>query len=212
MTVDVGIWCEQSLANNLSNYTGALNKVQGQIENALSDANMSYDVSTYTPTCSVPYPNKTKSHNNNVAFDDFIDSNYSYHDDSNILCQDMGGGVTFTSAMDPNSTPGNMTRAGTPNLDSSKPVKNSGSVTGASHYQSIYTVLHELSHALDAPTGSNAIGRYYKLNGDYHRTPAHTKYATYNDCNSLLYNWANNGWDIGVLTYFSCTQNYLTDQ
>ncbi|WP_049969829.1 hypothetical protein [Haladaptatus cibarius] len=211
MTVKIKIWCEYSYTEATSDWQDSMVAVRNHIEQALDDASMSHDVSIITSEIpDMPKPINLYDSENSDAWDKWLNDNNAYVEDSNILLMFDKGGVTFGSGRNPNTTTdGCMTLLGAEDLLGIQGTQTEGK---SEHYHDIYNGLHELSHALDAPTGSSCIGQYWEdNNNEYHRTPAQTKYGSTTVC-GLWHNGSYQGntwWD---LTYYGCAQGYLTDQ
>lgn len=213
MTVDIKIWGEDSWAYYTSNWQDALRNVRDQIEQALDDAGMSHDVTVQTGVNpDAPNPFDFYNSNNFEFWDQWLSDNNAYAEDSSVLVMEDKGEATFSSGLNGGSTTdGCMMLVGGQDLDASESVQYSGSASNE-HYHDIYNELHELSHALDAPTGDKPIGRYYRNDYDkkYKRSPTHTMYDTTNECSQ--YNTTDSGVDTWLLYYVSRAQDYLTDQ
>lgn len=211
MVVRIKIWAEASYQSLNSNWEANIKTVRSHIEQALNDFGMDNDVTPVTDTHpDMPDPLNLYNSSNSDEWDKWLDNNNAYAEDSNILLMSDKGGATFSSGRNSDTTTdGCMTLLGGQDLNGTLGVQTQGK---SEHYHDIYNGLHELSHALDAPTGSSVIGQYYDdSNGEFHRTPAQTFFDADVTC-GLYHNPANQGntwWD---LTYYGCTQNYLTDQ
>lgn len=211
MVVRINIWSEAGYANLHSNWQNNMKAVKRHIEQALNDASMSHDVNLITGVNpDMPDPLNLYNSENSDEWDKWLDENDAYAEDSNILLMSDKGGATFSSGRNESTTTdGCMTLLGGVDLNGTQGVQTEGT---SEHYHDLYNGLHELSHALDAPTGDSVIGQYYEdSNGEFHRTPAQTFYNAKTKCGlwSNPDNQGNTWWD---LTYYGCTQNDLTDQ
>lgn len=217
MTIKIGIWGSEYWSNlRDGTWQDCLTLVKKQIEQALEDAgygsNMSVTAHTganpSVPNPSTIYDNEGCNDENLQAWDSWLDNNNAYEEDSNILLLDATGGCTVSSSQDGSQTSGCLTLGAGESLDSSNSVKWYGR---ASHYHDVYNILHELSHALDAPTGTEPIGDCVHLSDGYvQRTPTNTKFEQYNNCDDWIEsNGSPNEWQ---LHYTPCASGELTDQ
>lgn len=210
MAIDIDIYGEYWWKYWTDSWRDCLQSVKSQIELALEDAGFNPNVETITSVNpEAPKPYQMYDGANTDWWDKWLDEhNDRYAGDSTILVMEDKGGLTFNSGRNWNSTTdGVMTLVGGMDIQADYPTAGAGK---PEHYHDMYNVLHELSHALDAPTGEDSIGDYWKDNGgDYHRTPGHTKYETWG-CDSS--SPAKASFDYWELTYTDCTASYLTDQ
>jgi len=213
MTVDISSWGEDLWAYYTTGWEDALKKLRDQIEQALDDAGMAHAVTGQTGVNpSAPNPDDLYDSANSDWWDKWLNDRDAYAGDSNVLVMQDKGGATFPSGRNPDTTTdGCLTLVGGMDLDYSESVQMSGSADNE-HYHDVYNELHELSHALDAPTGDKSIGRYYfnDFGNTYDRSPAHTMYDTTNECGQD--NDPDFGVDTWLLSYVNCAQDYLTDQ
>lgn len=211
MVVDVKIWGEETWANSTSNWEDALRNLRDQIIQALNDAGMdNYVTVQLNANPSAPDPNDLYKDTNSRFWDKWLGERNAYADDSNILVFEDKGGSTFGSGRNGDTTtPSCMTLVGGQDLDASEGIQWDGSAR-KEHFHDVYNELHELSHALDAPTGEEPIGRYYYNTTEYCRSPSHTMFGQENRCGKV--NEANNGTDRWLLYYCDCAKGYLTDQ
>lgn len=209
MTVQIRLWGEYTWTNSHTVWKSCLANVRDQIRDALDAAGMSHDVQTVTTDRpSAPNPYDLYNSNNSDFWDQWLNDHSAYAEDSSVLVFEDKGGATFSSGLNPSTTTdGCMTLVGGQDLDGSASISVSGT---NEHYHDVYNEMHELSHALDAPTGSEAIGTYVEdIYGYYHRSPCHVFYDVTNKCNH--YNPPDTGntyWDLE----YACGESYLTDQ
>lgn len=208
MTVEIRLWGEYTWTT-YHDWKNCLYNLRDQIRNALDDAGMSHDVQVVTSDKpDAPDPFNLYNSDNSEFWDSYLDQHSAYAEDSSVLVMEDKGGATFSSGLNGGTTTdGCMTLVGGQDLDGSETVVSSGT---NEHFHDVYNELHELSHALDAPTGTDPIGKYFQdYYGYYHRSPCQTKYDVTNECGH--YNPSNSGTDNWDLTY-KCGANYLTDQ